>query len=367
MKINFSKNNILPKDIKKVNSVLKSGWLTHGIYTKKFEALFRNFTNSKYSTLVSNCTAGLHLACKALDIKKGDEVIVPSQTHVATAHAVEYCGAKAIFADVNLYDGNINTQSLVSKISKKTKAIIIVHFAGYPCDLKNIIKICKKYKLKIIEDCAHALGTYYNKKHVGNFGDVGVFSFYPTKQITTGEGGMVITNSKKIFSSIKSNKAFGIDTDIIDRKIPGLYNVRSLGLNFRVTDFQACLGYYQLTRYERELRKRRQIAKKYCSLFKEFKKIKFHNYMPNASYFIFPIFLEKKRKKKLIQLFKNNKVGFSIHYARPVHLMNYYKNSIKHCKNSKKFSEETISLPVHSSIDINKIKFILKLIKIALN
>ena len=361
--IKFSKNNIFAKDLKEVKKVLKSGWLTHGKYTKYFERDFSKFTGSKYSSLVSNCTAGLHLACVAMGFKKNDEVIVPAQTHVATAHAVEYTGAKAIFADINLYDGNINIDSIKSKITKKTKGIIIVHFAGYPCEINKILKICKKYNLKLIEDCAHALGTYYKKKHVGNFGDAGVFSFYPTKQITTGEGGMVITNSKKIFSSIKQNKAFGIDTDIKDRKIPGLYNVNSLALNFRITDFQACLGYYQLKRYRKELNLRKKIAKSYCKILNEVKKVKFHNYMKNASYFIFPIFLNKIHKLKLIKLFKKKKVGFSIHYARPVNLMNYYKNRTKDCKNALKFSDETISLPAHSDMSLSKIKFIKKLIQ----
>ena len=116
---------------------------------------------------------------------------------MATAHAVEYTGAKAVFADINLYDGNINIESIKSKINKRTKGIIIVHFAGYPCEIDKILKICRDNKLKLIEDCAHALGTYYKNKHVGNFGHAGVFSFYPTKQITTGEGEMVITSSKK--------------------------------------------------------------------------------------------------------------------------------------------------------------------------
>jgi len=361
-KIKFSKNNINRNDIKEVEKILKSGWLTHGKYSNYFESEFSRFTDSKYSSLVSNCTAGLHLACKAMGFKKNDEVIVPAQTHVATAHAVEYTGAKAVFADINLYDGNINIESIKSKINKRTKGIIIVHFAGYPCEIDKILKICRDNKLKLIEDCAHALGTYYKNKHVGNFGHAGVFSFYPTKQITTGEGGMVITSSKKIYNSVKQNKAFGIDTDIKDRKVPGLYNVNSLALNFRLTDFQACLGYFQLKRYKKELIQRKKIAKNYCKLLKKNKQVSFHNFMNNASYFIFPIFLKKKFKMKLINLFKKNNIGFSIHYARPVNLMNFYKARTKECKNAKKFSDETISLPCHSDINLKKIKVITNLI-----
>ena len=184
---------------------------------KKMEENFAKWNNAKYCVMVnSGSSANLLMIASLfftndnkLRLKKGDEVIVPAQTHVATAHAVEYTGAKAVFADINLYDGNINIESIKSKINKRTKGIIIVHFAGYPCEIDKILKICRDNKLKLIEDCAHALGTYYKNKHVGNFGHAGVFSFYPTKQITTGEGGMVITSSKKIYNSVKQNKAFG--------------------------------------------------------------------------------------------------------------------------------------------------------------
>lgn len=361
LKINFSRNPITQKDMSLVSKILKSGWLTHGLYSQKFENEFSKFTNSKYSTLVSNCTAGLHLACKALGFKKGDEVIVPSQTHVATAHAVSYTGATPVFADINLYSGNISSSEIKRLINKKTKGIIIVHFAGYPCDMKKIVDICRKNNLKLIEDCAHALGTKYDNKHVGNFGDVGVFSFYPTKQISTGEGGIIITNSKSIFNNIKNNKAFGIDTDIKKRKIPGLYNVRSLGLNFRMTDFQAALGYNQLKKYKTELSTRRKNAKIYCEMLKNIPNINFHPYDSNASYFIFPIFIQKNIRLKLINHFKIKNVGFSIHYARPVDFMKYYK--LNKCLNSKKFSDETISLPVHSEIDKRKISYIVNIIK----
>ena len=142
----------------------------------------------------------------------GDEVIVPAQTHVATAHAVEYTGAKPIFIDVDPITGNIKWEFIESKLSKNTKGIIPVHMAGYPCQMNEIKIICKRYNIQLIEDCAHAIGTFYKNKHVGNFGKAGCFSFYPTKQITTGEGGIVISNDKRFIEKVKSLKAFGIDT-----------------------------------------------------------------------------------------------------------------------------------------------------------
>ena len=244
--IKFSISNISNQDNKVIQKILKSGWLTHGKYTRLFEKEFCKFTKAKYAVSVSSCTAGLHLSCIAAGFKKGDEVIVPAQTHTATAHAVEYTGAKVIFVDVESLTGNIDTEKILKKITKKTKGIIIVHMAGYPCNVQRILKICKKKNLKLIEDCAHGLGTYVKKKHVGNYGKSGSFSFYPTKQITTGEGGAVITNDKNFYYKIKKLKAFGIDKDIKDRKKQGDYDVKSLGFNYRMTDFQAALGFNQV-------------------------------------------------------------------------------------------------------------------------
>ena len=189
--IPFSNPDITEKDIDSVADVIRSGWLTHGNYSNLLEDLFCQYTGTRFSTTVSNCTAGLHLSCLAAGFSENDEVIVPAQTHVATAHAIEYTGAKPIFVDVNSVSGNLQIDLIHSKISEKTKGIIPVHMAGYPCDMKGIKKICKDYNLILIEDCAHAIGTIFNNTHVGNFGKAGCFSFYPTKQITTGEGGAV--------------------------------------------------------------------------------------------------------------------------------------------------------------------------------
>ena len=244
--IRFSIPNFKKQDFSLVKNILKSGWLTHGKYTQLFEDEFKKYTGAKYSLTLSSCTAALHFTCLASGFKSGDEVIVPAQTHTATAHAVEYTGAKAIFSDVDLITGNINLKNIKKKITKKTKGIIVVHMAGEPCNLDEISKFCKKKEVKLIEDCAHSVGTFIKKKHVGNFGISGSFSFYPTKQITTGEGGMMITNDKKFYNKVKMLKAFGIDKDINNRKKQGEYDVKGLGFNYRMTDFQAALGYNQI-------------------------------------------------------------------------------------------------------------------------
>ena len=289
-KIKFSKLNIDNNDLNLVKKIIKSGWLTHGKYTSFFEESFKKYTKSKYTVSVSSCTAGLHLSCLASNFKKGDEVIVPSQTHTATAHAVEYTGAKAVFADVDLFTGNLSLEQIKNKINKKTKGLIVVHMAGYPCNMNEIATFCRKKKIVLIEDCAHGLGTYFNKRHVGNFGVSGSFSFYPTKQITTGEGGMIVTNDKTFFRKVKMLKAFGIDKDIKERKKQGDYDVKELGLNYRMTDFQAALGYSQIKKYKNNLKRRKEIAKRYIKNFSDCYEIKHMPYSESCSFFVFQIF-----------------------------------------------------------------------------
>ena len=369
MKIEFSKKEIYLKDIKNVEKVIKSGWLTHGVFTKKFEDEFTKFTNSKYCLTVSSCTAGLHLSCIAAGFKKGDEVIVPAMTHVATAHAVELTGAKAIIADVDYISGNLNLENIKKKLTKKTKGIILVHMAGIACKLDDIIKLSKKLKLTLIEDCAHGLGTMYQNKHVGNFGITGCFSFYPTKQITTGEGGAIVTNDIKIYKKLKRIKAFGIDKDIKNRKIPGDYDVKSLGLNYRLTDFQAALGYNQIKNYSRNLFLRKKNAKRYSEKLKKIKFVDFPEFDDSNSYFVFQIL--SKYRNKIIKKFKKLGIGFSIHYLKSINQMTYYKvkNNIKkyEYKNTNKYSRNVISLPVYPKLKNKEIDFICKSINETIN
>ena len=367
MKIKFSDHKFTKQDLKIVTNVLKSGWLTHGKFTSKFEEEFKIFTNSKFSTTVSSCTAGLHLACLALNIKNGDEVIVPAMTHTATSHAVEYTGAKAVFADVDYPEGNINIEDIKKKITYKTKAIIVVHMAGYPCNMDQILKICKKNKIFIIEDCAHSLGSKYKNKHLGNFGVCGVFSFYPTKQITTGEGGMIISNNKKFYKKLKTLKAFGIDKDINDRKKQGDYDVKLLGLNYRMTDFQAALGYQQIKRYKKSLQRRKFNAKNYIKNLSNINGVEFTEFKAGNSYFVFQIFLEKKNRDKILKIFKNKNVGASVHYMRSLPEMTYYKKKYKIDKNkyrnSVNYGLKNISLPTHPNLKLKEIQRICKIIK----
>ncbi|MEQ9007145.1 MAG: DegT/DnrJ/EryC1/StrS aminotransferase family protein, partial [Ekhidna sp.] len=292
----------------------------------------------------------------------GDEIIVPAMTHTATAHAVEFTGASAVFSDVDPFSGNVTAELLKAVISPATKGIIVVHMAGHCCDMQSILELCDKHNLFLIEDCAHALGTMYKGTHVGNFGVSGCFSFYPTKQIGIGEGGIVISNSKETTGFVRKMKAFGIDTPPEKRNIPGVYDVVDLGYNFRMTDYQAALAFYQLSRYKNSLSKRKENASEYCKAFSDIKGdlIEFLDFDDTASYFLFQIFLNSKYdRSELMNYFKSLDIGVSIHYATPVPMMSYYKSkySLEESSfpNAIQYANTNISLPVHPSISSSDI------------
>jgi perosamine synthetase len=244
-----------------VDRCLKTKWISSkGEFVKKFENKFKRLFNYKYAISVNNGTAALHLSVMGLDIKKGDEVIVPSLTYVATANAVSYAGAKVVFADINLNDWQISIDSIKKNITKKTKALILVHLYGQPCDLNPIIKLAKKNKIKIIEDCAEALGSKYNNNFVGSLGDISAFSFYGNKTITTGEGGMVVCKNKKIYKKILKLKSQGLNLE--SKKY---YEHDVVGYNYRMTNICAAIGLAQLNKLN-------FIIKKKIDIFIQYKK-----------------------------------------------------------------------------------------------
>ena len=367
-KIPFTKLNINNNIFDNLKQIFRSGVLSHGSFTSNFEKEFSNFTKIKYCTTVANCTAGLHLICLALNLKKNDEVIVPAMTHAATGHAVEYTGAKAKFVDVDPINGNIDYNDLKNKITSKTKAIIVVHVAGKSCDMSKILKICKKNKIFLIEDCAHSLGTIYKNKHVGSFGVAGAFSFYPTKQITTGEGGMVVSNNKQFIKKISSLKAFGLNKQPSARKINGQYDIKSLGYNYRISEISSAIGLHQLLKYDEKLILRKKKALHYIKNLSKSDKIIIPKYSENDSYFIFQfLFQNSKQRLKTITLLKKNKIGYSIHYATPLPFLSYYKKKYpyykrENFKNSIDYSQKVLSLPIYSKLKYKEINLICDLI-----
>ena len=301
-KIDFAKPIIGRHEKKGIYDILKSGNFVHGKYTHLFEKNFQKFIGSNIDlTSTSSCTAAMHLFYMCMKLKKGDEIIVPSMSHVATAHAVSITGAKPIFIDSNEEDGNINIELIEKHINEKTKGICVTHFLGKPLNLDKLIKIKRKYNLFLLEDCALALGSYYKNKHVGSMSDGGAFSFHPVKLITTAEGGMLIGKNKKIVKKVKSLKSFGYDiADPLKRRIPGNYNINYLGLNYRMNEIEASLGVEQLKKIHFFLKQRQN---NFNFLHEELRKIKnlkilktysYNNYI--SSYYAMGLVIKNKKK-----------------------------------------------------------------------
>ena len=219
-KIIFGQPSIGKEEINYISKVVKSKWIGSGHITEKFEKKFKTYKNSKYALSVNSCTAALHLSLIYCGIKRNDEIITTPMTFASTINSIAMVGAKPILADIDPETFNINPKNIEKKITKKTKAILIVHLAGLPCDLTKILKIAKKYNLKIIEDCAHAIESKYNNKHVGNFGNTGCFSFYSTKNLTTGEGGMIICKDTNIYDKLRIARLHGLSKDAWKRYLP---------------------------------------------------------------------------------------------------------------------------------------------------
>lgn len=354
-----------------IKKVLDSKILVHGPITSKFEDLFKKFTKAKEAVSVSSCTAGMHLVYFALGIGEGDEIIVPAQTHISTAHAVELTGAKAVFVDCDLKTGNILASDIEKKINRKTKAIAIVHFLGIPVDISEIKKIAKKNNLFILEDCALAIGAKYNNKHVGTIGDVGVFSFYPVKHFTTGEGGIIITKNKKLSKKLKLLRAFGVNKTFSERK-KGLYNSNYLGLNYRMSEIHAAIGCSQIKKLPSFLKQRKinfDLMYKKISNNKKIQVIKSNNKFLHSSNYCLSIILRSdisKKRDEIIKKLNKEGLGTSIYYPHPVPRMNYYKNKYKYdkknFKNATIISDNSIALPVGPHLKQNQIIKISKII-----
>ncbi|MCU0372733.1 MAG: DegT/DnrJ/EryC1/StrS family aminotransferase [Ignavibacteria bacterium] len=267
MKIPITKTSFRETDFDAVRQVLESGWVVQGPKVKEFEDMWNSFTGSLNSVAVSNCTNALHLSLIASGIKRDDEVIVPSFTWIATANAVEYCGAKPVFCDIDLNTFNIDAAQIRNLLTEKTKAVIPVHLFGLSADMDLISEICCSEKLKIIEDAACGFGAFYGGKHVGNFGDFGCFSFHPRKAITTGEGGMITINNEETAEYLRSLRDHGALISDLQRHSgmqPYLLpDFSHLGYNYRMTDIQAVLGLMQMKRADDILNKRAEIARKY--------------------------------------------------------------------------------------------------------
>jgi perosamine synthetase len=361
---------ITEEDKKAVLEVLASRWLTGGPKAKEFEKLFASYTSAKYSISVNSCTAALHLAMRALNIGPGDEVIVPVLTFAATANAALFVGAKPVFADVDEKTFNISPKQIEQKITKKTKAVIVVHYGGQPCDMKEIMEIAEDHNIEVVEDCAHALGALYKGKNVGTFGAVGCFSFYPTKIITTIEGGMATTQDKEIANKMLILKEHGMTKAAFARenKASWYYDVVDLGYNYRMNEVQAALGIAQLKRMDDINEKRIDAAKYYTKRLSEIEGI-VTPYEAEDRTHLYHLYVIRVLKEKfgidrndLFNTLSASGIGTSVHYT-PLHMLTFYKN-LGYGKQSfpvaERVSKEILSLPLFPTISKSQIDFVAK-------
>jgi dTDP-4-amino-4,6-dideoxygalactose transaminase len=355
--IPFARPWITDEDRKAVAEVLEGHILTHGPQCKGFESEFAAFMGEgAHCVTVSSCMAALHLSYLHFRIGPGDEVIVPAQTHTATVHAVEWVGATPVFVDCDLRTGNLTPQGIAAAITPRTKAISVVHFAGIPCDMPAIMALAMRHGLKVVEDCAIALGARYEGRHVGLFGDAGCFSFYPVKHMTTGEGGMFVSRHETVAQAVSRLRAFGVDRTHSERSLPGMYDVPSLGLNYRMSEMQAALGRSQVRRLNDILAKREELFGRYRRLLGAMKGVRLvDSTSPKAasSHYCVSVVVEPPytaSRDEIVMQLNVAGIGTSIYYPQPVPRMTYYrkKYGIEPSKfsNASHLSDHSVALPL---------------------
>lgn len=374
--IPFGKPIIGEEEKKVVCEVMDSGIMAHGPKIKEFETSFADFTKAPYSVGVSNCTAAMHLVYFYLGLGPGDEVIVPAMTHTATAHAVELLGAKPVFVDSEQITGNLDMSAIESKINSRTRAIALVHFLGMPVNMDALMNLAKKHDCFVVEDCALAIGSYYKTIHAGLHGDVGCYSFYPVKHMTTAEGGMIITKHEDLAKKLSNIRAFGMDRHVGERKLPGLYDVQGLGFNYRMNEIQAAIGIEQLKRMDGFLKKREknyQYLDQHLQNIDEVTTLKSSHDEFQSSYYCHTMILNNELSGKrfdLINDLKSKGIGTSIYYPHPVPFMSYYKNKYGYqgdeFPNASIISDCSIALPVGPHVDKDDIDYMISQIKQAI-
>lgn len=366
------------EEINAVKKIIDSKWIGSGPITEKFEKNFKNYKKSKNAISLNSCTAAMHLSLIALGIKSGDEVITTPLTFCSTINSILLVGAKPVLVDINPETLNIDENKIEAKITDKTKAIIIVHFAGLPCNIKPILKISKSYKIKIIEDCAHAIEAKYYNKHVGNFGDTGCFSFYATKNLTTGEGGMLLTKNKKITSKVRIMRLHGMSKDAWKRHLPASvtakskfqhYDVSEVGLKYNMIDINSSIGIVQLKKIEKNWLIRKKLYNQYVNELKNLP-ILIQNIKPypvKHAHHLFTIRLDKtktnKKRDALIKYLTKRKIGTGVNYRCVTDMSIYRKNlgwNDKTVAIAKLAGDNIISLPFDPTISKSEITYVSK-------
>jgi dTDP-4-amino-4,6-dideoxygalactose transaminase len=382
-KIPFAKVPVSGNELLYIKEVLDSGWLTTAEKALLFESKFAEHLGVKYACAVNSCTAALHLGVEALGIKAGDKVFVQSMTFTATAEVVRYLGAHPVFLDVEYGTCLITPEILLEAIRKNpdVKYLLVVHFGGQAAQMSSLdggdlLSICKGHGIKILEDAAHAFPSRLNGRFVGTFGEVTCFSFYANKTITSGEGGMLVTNDEKIYSRVKIMRLHGIDRDIWNRftnvKSSWEYDVIAPGFKYNMSDINAAIGLAQLEKAEFYREQRQRCANFYYNELSDIPVIDLPLYrgvMNSHAWHLFPIIIRPESpisRDEFIKLMAYNGIGTSVHY-KPLHRMSYYKDTYKLNPEDFPISEKiwngTVSLPIYPGLNESDLKLVCGLIK----
>lgn len=357
-----------------VLTTIRSKWISTGPKCQELEELFADMLKAKFAVAVTNCTAALHLAMRILEISKGDEVICPSLTFVATANAIRYVGAVPVFADIKSFkDLTIDPDDIERKITKKTKAIMVMHYGGFACDMDAITRIAKEHNLKVIEDACHGPMAEYRGKKLGTIGDIGCFSFFSNKNISTGEGGMFVTDNHEFFEKTKLLRSHGMTTLSYERSKGHAtsYDVVDLGYNYRMDDIRASIAIVQLNKLEEDLVKRQKVRKYYEQAFMSLNNIivPFSTYSEFASNYIFPIVLKDSdftmRDRVRNQLAEKG-IETSVHYPA-VHRFSIYKEFYTELPKTDYVTDNLITIPMFGNLSEKNVEYIRECLSRVLN
>lgn len=353
-----------------VIETLRSKWISTGPKTSQFETEFARMLDVEHALALSNCTSSLHLAMKMLDIGPGDEVICPSLTFVATVNAIRYVDAVPVFADiVDATDLNIDPEDIARLVTEKTKAVIVMHYAGFPCNMDAIMTIAARHDLKVIEDACHGPLSEYNGKKLGAIGDVGCFSFFSNKNLSTAEGGMLVTDNDALYQRAKLLRSHGMTTLSYERSKGHSmgYDVIDLGHNYRMDDIRASLGIVQLAKLEQDLKGREQVRAWYEAALAESNEIvvPFNGHEGFVSNYIFPVVLHEScciNRDEVRKRLQDQGVQTSMHYP-PVHQFSIYREYNRELPVTERVAERLITLPMFSNLMREEVSYITKKLK----
>jgi dTDP-4-amino-4,6-dideoxygalactose transaminase len=348
-----------------VLKTIRSKWISTGPKTAEFEKKFAEMLQVKHAVALSNCTVALHLGLLLMDIKPGDEVICPSLTFVATVNAIRYLNAVPVFADINsLKDLTMDPDDIQRKITKKTKAVMLMHYGGFGCDMHRIVQIAKRNNVRIIEDACHGPLSEYDGKKLGTFGDFGCFSFFSNKNISTGEGGMLITDNTELFERAKIIRSHGMTSLSFERSKGHStdYDVIELGYNYRMDDIRSSIGIVQLDKLEADLKKRAELRDYYVRQLSGIKDIiiPFTDYKFFSSNYIFPIVINNSdvaRRNRIREFLAAGGIQTSVHYPA-VHRFSIYSEFAVELPKTEYVTDNLITLPLFSKLSPDNIDYI---------